>query len=97
MSAIKNNTVLIKEYAAASGFDYCGVAKAVKLDDDARRLESWLNKRYNGSMQYMENNFELRVDPSKLVPGAKSVITLLINYFPATKQNTDAPKISKYA
>jgi epoxyqueuosine reductase len=97
MSAIKNNTELIKKYATALGFDYCGIAKAVKLDDDARRLESWLNKSYNGNMQYMENNFELRIDPSKLVPGAKSVITLLINYFPAAKQNTDAPKISKYA
>ena len=79
------------------GFHYCGIAKAVKLDDDARRLESWLQQGFHGKMQYMENHFELRVDPSKLVPGAKSVITLLLNYFPEERQNTAAPKISKYA
>ncbi len=97
MSAAENNTRLIKNHAASLGFDFCGIAKAVRLDDDARRLEQWLDKNFNGSMQYMQNNFELRIDPSKLVPGAKSVITLLINYFPAQQQNTDAPKISKYA
>jgi epoxyqueuosine reductase len=93
----EKHTRQIKDFAKQLGFDYCGIAKAVKLDDDARRLESWLHKGYNGSMQYMENNFELRVDPTKLVPGAKSVITLLLNYFPAEKQNTTALKISKYA
>jgi epoxyqueuosine reductase len=93
----KKHTQQIKDFAKQLGFDYCGIAKAVKLDDDARRLESWLNKGFNGSMQYMENNFELRIDPTKLVPGAKSVITLMLNYFPAEKQNTTAPKISKYA
>ena len=97
MSAAKNNTRLIKNHAASLGFDFCGIAKAVRLDDDARRLEQWLGKNFNGSMQYMENNFELRIDPSKLVPGAKSVITLLLNYFPAQLQNADVPKISKYA
>jgi len=75
----------------------CGIARAQKLDADAFRLEEWLNKNYHGSMQYMENYFEMRIDPSKLVPGAKSVITLLKNYFPAERQNTSAPKISKYA
>ena len=89
--------MLIKSYAAALGFDYCGIAKAVKLDDDARRLESWLSKGFNGSMQYMENHFELRIDTSKLVPGAKSVITLLLNYAAADKQNAAAPKIATYA
>jgi epoxyqueuosine reductase len=93
----EKHTQQIKDFAKQLGFDYCGVAKAVKLDDDARRLESWLNKGFNGSMQYMENNFELRVDPTKLVPVAKSVITLLLNYFPADKQNSNSPKISKYA
>ena len=97
MNAAENNTRLIKNYAASLGFDFCGIAKAVRLDDDAKRLEQWLAKNFNGTMQYMENNFELRIDPSKLVPGAKSVITLLLNYFPAQQQNTDAPKISKYA
>ncbi len=97
MNAAENNTRLIKNYAASLGFDFCGIAKAVRLDDDAKRLEQWLAKNFNGTMQYMENNFELRIDPSKLVPGAKSVITLLLNYFPAQQQNSDAPKISKYA
>jgi epoxyqueuosine reductase len=79
------------------GFDFCGIAKAQKLTDDAKRLEQWLNKGMHGSMKYMENHFDLRVDPQKLFPGAKSVITLLINYFPAQKQNNNSPKISKYA
>lgn len=79
------------------GFDYCGVARAAPLDDDARRLEAWLNKGLNGSMKYMENHFDLRVNPLKLVPGAKSVITLLLNYYPAVKQAEDAPKVSAYA
>jgi epoxyqueuosine reductase len=91
------HTRIVRETALALGFDFCGIAKAQKLDDDARRLEQWLNKGMQGSMRYMENHFELRVDPQKLVPGAKSVITLLINYFPAQQQNNDGPKISKYA
>jgi len=79
------------------GFDFCGIAKVQKLDDDAHRLEQWLNKGMHGSMKYMENYFELRVDPQRLVPGARSVITLLINYFPTEKQNKNSPKISTYA
>ena len=96
-NATTKNTQLIKGFAAKLGFDFCGIAKAVQLGDDAKRLESWLGKGFNGSMQYMENHFELRIDPSKLVPGAKYVITLLLNYFPSAQQNNDAPKISKYA
>jgi epoxyqueuosine reductase len=88
---------IIRRTAAQLGFDHCGIAKVKKLDDDAKRLESWLNKSFHGSMKYMENYFDLRVDPSKLVPGAKSVITLLKNYYPSQKQNEHAPKISKYA
>ena len=88
---------LIKKTAQQLGFSYCGIAKAEKLDDDARRLEAWLKQDMHSGMQYMENNFELRIDPRKLVPGAKSVITLLQNYYPAQKQSTDAPHISKYA
>jgi epoxyqueuosine reductase len=93
----ENHTQQIKTFAKQLGFDYCGIAKAEKLDADARRLESWLQKGFNGTMQYMENNFELRIDPTKLVSGAKSVITLLLNYFPAEQQKDDAQKISKYA
>ena len=87
----------VKQTAAELGFDYCGIAKAEKLNDEARRLESWLNKGFNGSMSYMNNYFDLRIDPSKLVPGAKSVITLLLNYFPAEQQKAEVPRISKYA
>jgi len=87
----------IKSTAKDLGFDYCGIAKAIQLDDDARRLESWLSKGFNGTMQYMQNHFDLRIDPTKLVPDAKSVITLLINYFPEEKQLEVAPKIAKYA
>jgi epoxyqueuosine reductase len=90
-------TILVKQLATELGFDFCGIAKATKLDEDARRLESWLNKGMQGSMHYMERYFDLRIDPCKLVPGAKSVITLLLNYFPNEKQHNDALKISKYA
>lgn len=87
----------IKQQASLLGFDYCGIAKAQKLDDDAKKLENWLNTNMHGQMKYMENYFDLRVDPRKLVPGAKSVITLLKNYFPSQQQTTGTPKISKYA
>ncbi|MBV8251720.1 MAG: tRNA epoxyqueuosine(34) reductase QueG [Chitinophaga sp.] len=91
------HTRFIKELAQELGFDYCGISAAVQLDDDARRLEQWLNKGMHGSMHYMENHFDKRIDPRKLVDGAKSVITLLYNYFPAERQREDAPKVSKYA
>ena len=97
MSAKRDHTSVVKQTAASLGFDFCGIARAEMLDDDARRLEQWLNSGMQGSMQYMENYFDLRVDPQKLVPGAKSIITLLLNYFPSQTQNTHAPKISKYA
>jgi epoxyqueuosine reductase len=90
-------TPFIKATAQTLGFNYCGIAKAEKLEEDEKRLESWLNKGYNGKMAYMENYFDLRIDPAKLVPGAKSVITLLMNYFPSQQQNPDAPQVSKYA
>lgn len=90
-------TALVKQTSRQLGFDYCGIAKAQPLDDDARKLEAWLNKGMHGQMKYMENYFDLRIDPTKLVPGAKSVITLLLNYYPQQQQNSDAPKIAKYA
>jgi epoxyqueuosine reductase len=92
-----SHTNLIREFARHLGFDHCGIARAQRLDDDARRLEEWLGKGMHGSMKYMENHFDMRVDPAKLVPGAKSVITLLINYFPKEEQVDDSYKISKYA
>jgi epoxyqueuosine reductase len=93
----QKHTTLVKQLSSSLGFDHCGIARAEKLDDDARKLEDWLHKGMHGSMQYMENNFDLRVDPSRLVPGARSVITLLKNYFPAEQQDHEKPRISKYA
>lgn len=87
----------IKTIARKLGFDQCGIARAERLDDDAKRLEQWLSRGYQGSMQYMENHFDLRVDPTLLVPGARSVITLLHNYFPAEENHTSDLRISKYA
>jgi epoxyqueuosine reductase len=92
-----NNTLLIKTEALRLGFMTCGVAKATHLHDDAHRLERWLSNGYNAGMQYMERHFDMRVDPRKLVPGAKSVITLLLNYYPEEKQKDNTPKIAKYA
>ena len=97
MTAAEKNTNFIKTQTQLLGFNYCGIAKAQRLNEDAKRLESWLNKGFNGNMHYMENYFDVRIDPSKLVPNAKSVITLLLNYFPTEKQNEASPKISKYA
>ena len=91
------NTQIVKQTATLLGFDFCGIATAGFLDNDARRLETWLNKGMHGNMQYMEKHFDMRTNPSKLVPGAKSVITLLLNYFPESFQNTDSPKVAKYA
>jgi epoxyqueuosine reductase len=87
----------IKLLAASEGFDFCGIAAARPLDDDARKLENWLQQGKQGGMGYMEKHFDLRVNPYKLLPGAKSVICFLINYFPVADQENSAPKISKYA
>ena len=87
----------IKQFAKSLGFDYCGIARATLLNEDARKLEQWLHKGFHGGMKYMENYFDLRIDPTKLMPGAKSVITLLLNYFPSVNQLHNSPKISKYA
>jgi len=92
-----NISAYIKALAKEEGFMYCGIAKALRLEDDERRLEKWLNKEMHGKMGYMENHFDLRVDPTKLVPGAKSVITFLMNYYPKEQQMQDVPKIARYA
>jgi len=93
----EKNTQIIKAEALRLGFNTCGIAKAVQLDEDAIRLEQWLKKGFNSGMQYMDHNFDLRIDPRKLVPGARSVITLLLNYFPAQEQQSNAPHIATYA
>ncbi|WP_439505722.1 tRNA epoxyqueuosine(34) reductase QueG [Sediminibacterium sp.] len=97
MLQIQSNTQFVKSLAYELGFSYCGIAKAAQLSEDARKLEQWLNKGMHGKMQYMENHFDLRTDPRKLVPGAKSVITLLKNYYPTEQQKPYAPLIAKYA
>ena len=91
------HTQLIKELAVQHGFDFCGIAEAKELTEDAFRLEQWLAKGFHGDMQYMEKHFDLRINPKKLVPGAKSVITFLKNYYPEQEQPTGFPKIAKYA
>ena len=89
---------LIKNHAKRLGFLSCGISNAGFLEDEAPRLEQWLRQGHHGSMSYMERNFDKRLDPTKLVPGAKSVVSLLYNYFPKESQSdTSAPKISKYA
>ncbi|PSK91099.1 tRNA epoxyqueuosine(34) reductase QueG [Taibaiella chishuiensis] len=94
---LSTQTTFIKTLSRELGFDYCGIARAQRLDDDARKLEQWLTKGYQGKMGYMENHFDMRVDPTLLVPGAKSVVTLLLNYYPEEQQAEGAPKIAKYA
>lgn len=95
---VSNHTAIVKQEATSLGFDFCGISKATFLEEEASLLESWLNKNYHGSMTYMANHFDKRLDPRLLVPGAKSVISLMINYYPEKMQvHADAPKISKYA
>lgn len=93
----ENYTKLIKQHARRLGFEYCGISKAEFLEEEAPRLEKWLNNNMHGQMKYMENYFDKRLDPRLLVEGAKSVVSLLLNYYPEKKQNLDAPQISKYA
>jgi epoxyqueuosine reductase len=90
-------TQLIKTEAKRLGFLSCGISKAEFLEDEAPRLENWLNKNMNGQMSYMENHFDKRLDPTKLVDDSKSVISLLLNYYPSEFQNTESYQISKYA
>lgn len=97
MNSVSQHTLLIKQAATKLGFEFCGIAKAAFLNEDAKRLETWLNKGMHGNMHYMENYFDLRTDPTKLVPGAKSVITLLLNYFPEKIQAENIPRVAKYA
>ncbi len=98
MNPISKNTALVKSIARELGFDFCGISKAGFLEEDAPRLEEWLKKGHHGKMGYMENHFDKRLDPTKLVPGAKSVVSLLYNHFP--KDDLGSPdqfKIAKYA
>lgn len=93
----QRNTHLIKEEAARLGFSFCGISKAAFLEQEAPRLENWLNQNMHGQMGYMANHFDMRLDPRLLVPGAKSVVSLMLNYYPEKQQDEGLPKISKYA
>lgn len=93
----EKHTAMIKKRALELGFLSCGISKAQFLEEEAPRLEDWLKKDYHAQMGYMENYFDKRLDPTKLVPGAKSVISLLYNYYPAEQQIDKTFKISKYA
>ena len=98
MSKKQRYTTLIKQYAYKLGFEYVGIARAQFMDEEAKKLENWLNGQMHGQMNYMANHFDKRVDPTRLVPGAKSVISLMYNYYSAQEQtDAAAPKISKYA
>lgn len=89
---------LIKQEAKRLGFDDCGIAKARFLEEEAPHLENWLKQGRHGKMKYMENHFDKRLDPTKLVPGARSVISLIHNYTPKQIQkHPNAPRIAKYA
>lgn len=93
----EKNTQLIKAESKRLGFLSCGISKAGFLEEEAPRLENWLNNNMNGQMSYMENHFDKRLNPTLLVDDAKSVISLLLNYYPSELQNEDSYKISKYA
>ena len=95
----QKNADLIKEQAKALGFDFCGIAKADFLTEEAPRLEQWLAKNAHGQMHYMANHFDKRLDPRLLVDGAKSVVSLLYNYYPPERldESQETYKISKYA
>lgn len=90
---------IIKTQAKNLGFDFCGIAKAGFLEKEAPKLEAWLNQNYQGEMAYMANHFDKRLDPTKLVEGAKTVVSLVYNYFPKKElfQENEAYKIAKYA
>ena len=96
-SIIHHQTSIIKQEAQRLGFLSCGISKAGFLEEEAPRLENWLNNNMQGQMSYMENHFDKRLNPTLLVDGAKSVISLLLNYYPSEFQNEHSYKISKYA
>jgi epoxyqueuosine reductase len=97
LSVKQHHTNLIKQKASELGFMFCGISKAEFLEEEAPRLENWLNQQMHGQMQYMENHFDKRLDPRLLVPGAKSVVSLLLNYYPPETLPANTYQLSKYA
>lgn len=94
---MKDYSSFIKQTARELGFSFCGISKAEFLEEEAPKLEAWLNKGMHGKMHYMENHFDKRLDPRLLVPGAQSVISLMFNYYTPKQQQADCPKVSTYA
>jgi epoxyqueuosine reductase len=92
----RQHSALLKTLASELGFSFCGISKAEFLEDEAPRLEQWLRNGHHGKMAYLENHFDKRLDPRLLVPGARSVVSLLYNYYPP-KELPGLLKISKYA
>jgi epoxyqueuosine reductase len=92
-----DRSLIIKQLSLDAGFSFCGISKASFLNEEAPRFDSWLKDNMNGSMSYMENHYDMRLDPRVLVPGAKSVVSFLFNYYPSEFQRIDTFKISKYA
>jgi epoxyqueuosine reductase len=90
-------TNFIKQKALEIGFDACGIAKAEALNQDAAFMKAWLEAGMHGDMQYLERNFEKRTNPAVLVPETKSVVVVLLNYYPEKSQPADAPRIARYA
>ncbi|TFV95572.1 tRNA epoxyqueuosine(34) reductase QueG [Algoriphagus kandeliae] len=99
MSSADQHNAILKKIARQLGFDFCGIAKAEFLEEEAPRLEEWLNRNYQGQMSYLANHFDKRLDPTKLVPGAKTVVSLIYNYYPEKKlpENSESIKLAKYA
>ncbi len=94
----EKHTRLIKKKARALGFDFCGISKAEKLVEEESKLADWLARGYHGKMTYLANHFDKRLDPAKLVSGAKSVVSLLYNYYPGDEEDDNTPyKIARYA
>ena len=92
-----DHTDILRREATRLGFLHVGIARAEQMQPEARRLEEWLNKGHQGKMGYLANHFDKRTDPTKLVPGARSVVSLLYNYFPQKEQEEGVPKIARYA
>jgi epoxyqueuosine reductase len=98
MQSLEEKSLWIKQQSLDYGFNFCGISKATFLEKEAKDLENWLAKNYHGQMDYMANHFDKRLNLRLLVPGAKSVISLMLNYFPKEDLALEnKPKISKYA
>jgi len=99
MTLPEKHAATVKRISAQLGFDFCGISQAVFLEEEAPRLDAWLNRNYHGKMGYLANNFDKRLDPGKLVEGAKSVVSLAYNYFPKKEldNGSEALKLAKYA